>query len=74
VLENLAATLSSNFALPRPLKIVATQCDEANAFYAEDTHSVTYCYELAEDEYNLAVKNMFSDKGASDESDDGDAN
>jgi hypothetical protein len=71
ILENLSTTLSTSFALPRPLKIVATQCDEANAYYAEETHSITYCYELAEDEYNLAIKNMFSDdKGASDQSDD----
>jgi len=70
ILENLATMLSTGFALPRRIKIVATQCDEPNAYYAEETHSITYCYELAEDEYNIAIKNMF-DTSATGASDDG---
>ena len=61
ILENLSTMLSTGFDLPGPITIVAKQCDEANAFYAEDTHSITYCYELADDEYNLGTKFLFSD-------------
>lgn len=72
ILENLASILSSTYALPRPITMVAKQCDEANAYYAEEDHSITYCYELADDEYNLAVKSLFADdKNSGSQSGDG---
>ncbi|HVY19498.1 MAG TPA: DUF4344 domain-containing metallopeptidase [Bauldia sp.] len=61
ILENLAESLRTNFALPRPLKFTAKVCDEANAFYEEDTHSITYCYDLAKDMYDLGAANLFTD-------------
>jgi len=70
ILEGISSLLSTNFALPRPLKIVAKQCNEANAFYDEETHSITYCYELADDEYNLGAKNLFAEDDSSDASAD----
>lgn len=67
ILENVAETLSTGFALPRPITMTARQCDEANAFYAEDDHSITYCYELAKDVYDTGAASLFSDDSASDE-------
>lgn len=67
ILENLAEDLRTNYALPGPVTIVAKQCDEANAFYDPETHSITYCYELAEDMYQKGVENLFSDDSSSQE-------
>jgi hypothetical protein len=61
ILENLADSLRNNFALPRPITMVAKVCDEANAFYEEESHSITYCYDLAADMYNLGAANLFTD-------------
>jgi hypothetical protein len=60
ILENIGTTLSTNFALPRPITMTAKTCDEPNAFYDEETHSITYCYELADDVYQLGLKNLFA--------------
>ena len=70
ILESIAETLSTGFALPRPITMVAKQCDEANAFYAEEDHSITYCYELAKDMYDTGVASLFSDDSASGEPSD----
>lgn len=53
VMENLAELLRTNFALPGPVTLRATQCGEANAFYDPSEHQITYCYELAASMYNL---------------------
>ena len=71
ILESLAEELRTNYALPGPLTMTATQCGEANAFYSPDDHSITYCYELAADMYQKAVDNIFDD---SDDSSSDDAN
>jgi hypothetical protein len=69
IMENLGEMLRTNYALPGPITMKAEQCDEANAFYDEETHSITYCYELAADMYDKAVANIFSeDDGSSEES------
>ena len=60
ILENIGETLSTNFALPRPITMTARQCDEPNAYYDEETHSITFCYELADDVYQLGLKNLFT--------------
>ena len=60
VLEGIGETLSTGFALPRPVTMVAKQCDEPNAFYDQDSHSITFCYELADDVYQLGLKNLFA--------------
>jgi hypothetical protein len=61
ILENLAENLSSTYALPGPVTFTAKVCDEPNAFYQEDTHSITYCYDLAADMYELGAANLFTD-------------
>ena len=71
ILENLAENLRTSYALPGPVSIKAAQCGEANAFYDPDTHSITYCYELAEDERQLAIDNLFTeDEDSSDSEED----
>jgi hypothetical protein len=67
VLENLAAKLRTNYALPGPVSLTAKQCDDANAFYDPEAHSITYCYELAEDMYQKGVDNLFSEDSSSEE-------
>jgi hypothetical protein len=67
VLENLADELRTNYALPGPVTIAAKQCDDANAFYDPETHSITYCYELAADMYQKGVDNLFTEDGSSEE-------
>ena len=79
ILESLAEELRTNYALPGPVTLAAKQCDEANAFYDPETHSITYCYELAEDMYQKGVDNLFSEDSSSaeeanDSSSDGEAN
>jgi hypothetical protein len=61
ILENLAEELRTTYALPGPITMKATQCDEPNAFYDPEAHSITYCYELAADMYQKAVDNIFDD-------------
>lgn len=60
ILENIGETLSTTYALPRPITMTAKQCDEPNAYYEEETHSITFCYEYADDVYQLGLKNLFS--------------
>jgi hypothetical protein len=67
ILESLAEELRSNYALPGPVTLTAKQCDEANAFYDPETHSITYCYELAADMYQKGVDNLFSEDSASED-------
>lgn len=48
IMEYAANTVSSSFALPRPVTFRARQCGEPNAFYSPSDGEVIYCYELAE--------------------------
>lgn len=73
ILESLAEELRTNYALPGPVSIRGALCDEANAYYDPEDHSITYCYELAADMYQRAVDNIFSDDGSS-EQDSAEAN
>jgi len=61
ILEALAEELRTNYDLPGPVSLKATQCDEPNAYYDPEDHSITYCYELAADMYQKAVDNIFDD-------------
>jgi hypothetical protein len=67
ILESLAEELRSNYALPGPVTLAAKQCGEANAFYDPETHSITYCYELAADMYQKGIDNLFAEDSSSDE-------
>jgi len=61
VLEDIAEQLRRTYALPMGLSIVAKECSEANSYYLADQHQILYCYELADDIYNLTLDNRFGD-------------
>lgn len=52
LLENLSQALSQ-IKWPRQLTLMAVECGQANAFYNPQQHSVTLCYEFAEDLFRL---------------------
>lgn len=53
VFDALARAITKRFKLPEDLKVVFTECDEENAFYSPQDHSISMCYELI-DKYRLA--------------------
>lgn len=59
ILERVAERLRTTYALPKGLSIVAKECDTANSYYLEDEHEILYCYELANDIYDLTLDNRF---------------
>ena len=46
IVETIAGELSETFRLPRPLRIRAKSCGEANAFWNSDEAQIEICYEL----------------------------
>lgn len=60
ILEGVAERLRKTYKLPDGLSIVAKECDDANSYYLEEDHQILYCYELADDIYQLAVDNRFA--------------
>ncbi len=71
ILENLAEFLKTTFALPGPISIHGAQCGEANAFYSEADHQITYCYELAAQMWQLDVTKAYGPDAEADTSDGG---
>jgi len=59
ILEGVAERLRSTYVLPKGLSIIAKACNEANSYYLEDEHQILYCYELADDIYDLTLDNRF---------------
>ena len=53
LLEYAANLVMNRYALPNPVTFRAMQCGEANAYYSPSESEVIYCYELAEDLFNL---------------------
>ena len=51
LLDDEVEWLNDNFRLPHDVDVVAEECDEANAFYGENT--VTICYEFVDYQYDL---------------------
>ncbi|MCF6327934.1 MAG: DUF4344 domain-containing metallopeptidase [Devosiaceae bacterium] len=49
LLESVAEDLRNNFGLTQDIKITASRCGEANAFYDPDTSEIIMCYELLQD-------------------------
>lgn len=49
LLESVAEDLRRNYGLHAEIKISASRCDEANAFYDADTSEIIICYELLQD-------------------------
>lgn len=48
IVEQEIALLNQDFALPKPLKVNVSKCDEANAFYDPQEVSVTMCVEFVQ--------------------------
>ena len=55
ILEHAAQLITESYALPGPVTFRAMQCGEANAYYDPSNSEVSYCYELAEDLFNLYI-------------------
>ena len=62
ILEDFAADMNDFVAIPEDVNVVAEDCDESNAYYDPEAHSITICYELAADE-----RTNFSEAGDSGE-------
>ena len=61
ILEMTAEDIGDSFALPNPITIRATLCDQANAFYDRETDEVLICYELLGDYFDMLANDMLSD-------------
>ena len=46
IFEAVVDDLNGSLVLPSPIKVVARDCDEENAFYDSETSEITMCYEL----------------------------
>ncbi len=49
LMDDLAIYAQTSFAWPNPVRFVASECGEANAFYDPQTVTVTLCYEILDD-------------------------
>ena len=63
ILEKTATDIATSIALPHPITIRATLCDEANAFYDSDAEEVLICYELIGDYFDLYAEDILSEDG-----------
>lgn len=52
MLEGMSEALAQ-IKWPRQLTLMAVECGQANAFYNPQQHSITICYEFADDLYRL---------------------
>ena len=57
VLEKVQRSMSF-IELPRPLLLRFAQCNDDNAWYDPDEHTVTFCYELVRHIQNIAPKSL----------------
>lgn len=62
VLESLAADLNGALKIPTDVTLTVAECGTANAFYNPEYRSITICYELIRDFYDI-----FGEEGAADE-------
>ncbi|MFD2707533.1 MULTISPECIES: DUF4344 domain-containing metallopeptidase [Acinetobacter] len=60
ILEGYTAEMNSFVNIPVDIKVVAKECQEANAFYDSETQTIELCYELGAEE-----RKMFTDAGDS---------
>lgn len=60
-LTNTAAMFNDALTLPNDLPVKVTECNQVNAFYDPDTHSISLCYELID-----AIHQSYSSTAASD--------
>ena len=52
LLESVAQDLRTNYGLTQNIKITASRCGEANAFYDKELSEIIMCYELLQDYFN----------------------
>ena len=58
LLEKAAALVMSKYVIPREVTFRGALCGEANAYYSVSEAQVTFCYEMAEDTYNLFINDI----------------
>lgn len=66
LLEKAADKLNQSLILPYDINLITKDCGEVNAFYDDDKHSVTVCYELMEHFYNAFRSDGLSEQKAYD--------
>ena len=52
--------INNNFVFPNNVSVIFKNCDEKNAFYYEDTKSITICYELMEEINNIYTESWLT--------------
>ena len=60
ILEKTAEDIGDSFALPKPITVHATLCNEANAFYDGTKDEVLVCYELISDYFDLKANDLLA--------------
>lgn len=55
VVEDFVDTMNDFVRVPRDVAVTVKDCDEANAFYSEDDHSIELCHQLPLEEKQLLV-------------------
>lgn len=58
VLKQVVANLNDKIALPWDITISFQDCDEPNAYYDPETHSLTICYQLIDEYYDLFAQKI----------------
>ena len=53
VLSQIVANLNERIALPWDIRIQFQDCDQPDAYYDPDSHSLTMCYQLIDEYYDL---------------------
>ena len=66
VLQQVVANLNDKIALPWDVAILFQDCDEPDAHYDPETHSITICYQLIDEYYDLFAQKI-KDKGRLDD-------
>ncbi len=60
LLESVAKDLRTNYGLSGTIKITASLCEEANAFYDDQTSEILICYELLDDYFTTMNRYLAS--------------
>ncbi|MCF6302442.1 MAG: DUF4344 domain-containing metallopeptidase, partial [Devosiaceae bacterium] len=58
LLESVAVDLRKNYGLTGNIKITASRCGEANAFYDSSNSEIIMCYELLDDYFTLINRHL----------------
>ncbi|VAW22472.1 hypothetical protein MNBD_ALPHA12-2246 [hydrothermal vent metagenome] len=63
LLESVAADLRTGYGLTGTIKIVASLCNQPNAFYDNETSQIIICYELLDEYFNTINRYLASTNG-----------